>query len=177
MILPAHIDIKKLRTWDVILHHDIMSRLNPSTWPYWIIRKLTNSNYNHSSEIIILDGEIYLIESLRKWVTLTKYYDWLEKCKNTQKVTVLRYRKQSKFNDERYKIKWLRELDKHYDRVWLLKDMALYVLFGYRKERDEEKSKRAWRCSEFNAYMKDLNGRQKFRPGDFTNHEDFIEIN
>lgn len=176
MKLPSQIDINKLKTWDVLLHHDITKRYKPSTWIYGLIRWVTGSDYNHSWEILIINGEVYTIESLWSGMTLTKYETLVEKSKDMKLVKALRYKHQDQFDQDDYKDKALSELYKDYDKIWLFWDMALYVLFGWWQDRDEEKSKRARWCSEFNAYMKDINGWQKFSPGDFDKHEDFYEI-
>ncbi len=64
MIRPSQLDTNLLKTGDIILQNTCFSLTNPVTWFSWIIRKVTRSQRNHSSDILIIDEQIYVIESL-----------------------------------------------------------------------------------------------------------------
>ena len=171
-----HLKKNRLDSWDVLLHHDCLS-INPMSRLACVIRNITGSFYNHTSEVLVLDDGIYFIESLRNWVTINKFDEWYERNKYRKKIVVLRYVNQKQFDTKDYIIKALKELDKKYDIIWLSWDMLLYCLFWRRSNKTIEQSKKRRRCSEFNAYMKNINGWDKYMPKDFLYNKDFSAVN
>lgn len=123
-----------------------------------------------------MDWEIFFIESLLWGISLTDYVNRVRNNYLKKEVLVLRYNKQKDFEHDKYQIKALRELDKQYDVIWLLRDMLLFTVTWLWKEKTDSESKRAWRCSEFNAYMKNLDWWKRFMPKDFSTHPDFIKV-
>ena len=164
------IEKHKLKTGDVVLQHTRSYIYKPNTWSCWIIRKLTKSYWNHSGEILSLDGEIYVIESLWGWITLTARSEYI---KHDIEYKILRMKWFEKlFDINKYKIKALMQLDKRYDYIGILK-LFLLICFGYRTQPNKKISENTWRCSEFNAWMKDINWRQSWLPWDFDSHDWF----
>lgn len=79
------------------------------------------------------------------------------------------------YNEKDYIIKALSQLDKKYDYLGVVK-VFLYISFGWWNNPAREKSERSWRCSEYNAWMKDLPGWQTRLPKDFLNNDLFYTI-
>jgi len=67
MLRPSQLDTSLLKTWDILIQKTDLKLTDPVTWFSWIIRKVTKSPWNHSSDVLIIDGEIYIIESLWSW--------------------------------------------------------------------------------------------------------------
>jgi len=170
-MIPSNVDTSILKTWDIILHHTPFCWYRPSTWITLGIRKFTKSYWNHSSEILIIDDVIYNIESLRGWITLSK---WSDLVKQNVKIKVLRH-KESIWNKDKYIIKWLKQLDKKYDYTGILK-ILIMLCFGWWNNPAKSISEKTRWCSEFNAWMKDLDWRQYWVPWDFDNNELFHQV-
>jgi len=162
-----------MRTWDLILQHTKSYWYKPNTWSCWIIRKVTSSYWNHSGEILELDNEIYVIESLWGWIALTPRSEYI---KYDIEYKILRMKWfENKFDLSAYKIKALMQLDKRYDYLGILK-LFLLICFWYRTQPNKQVSQKSWWCSEFNARMKDLSWRQSYLPKDFDENNDFETI-
>jgi hypothetical protein len=173
MIRPSKINTDNLKTGDVIIQHTESFLLKPSTWSSYIIRKVTKSKWNHSSEILIIDRYIYVIESLWGWITLTS---WSKFNKNDKYIKQLRFKWfDNKFNQDKYIIKALKQLDKRYDYLWIRR-IFLMICFGYWNKTSKEISMTHRRCSEFNAWMKDLSWWQSYFPKDFDKNKLFEEV-
>ena len=173
MIRPSSIDTKKLMTWDVVLQHTESAIYKPSTWSSWAIRKLTKSKYNHTWEVLIVEDSIYVIESLWGWITLRPW----EKFAIDDKFIKL-YRMDGfdqKYNPKDYTIKALKQLDKKYDFLGIVK-LFMFICFWYWNNPNREIAESSRRCSEFTAWMKDLDGRQRYMPKDFEDHIGFTLI-
>lgn len=167
---PQDIDVSKLKTGDVFLQRTGFIRYRPITWFAWLIRVFTKSYYNHTSECIMIDRKPYMVESLWKWVTLRSWDMWL-KVDMPRDMARLRmdWFELVTDSDEEYKYidKALAEVTKGYDFKGIVK-MFLYIITGKRNQ-DWLTSETEWWCSEFTAYMKDLDWRQRYMPKDFLN--------
>lgn len=177
MICPSKINKDALKTGDVIVHSDKTSFLNPKTWASYLVQRVTNSPFNHTSEILVIDGVVWVVEALLSGMYLRTFDDFVKDHMEGKKVLVMRYKYQGKFEEDKYIDKALMELYKEYDFFGLGTQLIWYLMFWIRTEKCEEQAKRAWRCSEFNGYMKEVIGRQKFVPKDFVKHPDFDIIN
>ena len=173
MIKSLNINTNILRTWDVVLQYTVSYLYKPSTRAAWVIRKTTKSKWNHSGEIFILNGDICVLESIWGWITLTP---WSEFIKQDAFVKVIRLKGfEKKFNKKDYLIKGLTQLDKRYDYFGILK-IFIFICTGKRDNISKRRSMTKWRCSEFNAWMKDLSWRQSYFPKDFDNNDEFINL-
>lgn len=167
------LDVSKLETGDVVLQHTVSYLLKPSTRAAWVIRKVTKSKWNHSGEIFMLGEDIYVLESIWGGITLTP---WSEFIKQDAFVKIIRLKDfKSKFNKKDYLIKGLRQLDKRYDYFGILK-IFVYICTGRWDNISKRRSMTKWRCSEFNAWMKDIRWRQSRFPWDFDDNDDFETI-
>jgi len=173
MIRPYLINTKDLQTWDVILQHTETHWYRPSTWSSWVIRELTWSNYNHSGEILIIDEDIYVIESLGWWITLKRWEEFTSPDKYIRHLRMKWFR--DTYHEKDYIIKALKQLDKPYDFMWIFK-LFIYICFWRWDSPTKQISEDNWRCSEYNAWMKDLDWWQRFMPKDFLEHDKFMEV-
>ncbi len=174
MIRPHLIDSGKLQTGDVIVQHTDSRRYKPSTWSSYIIRRMTSSYRNHSGEIIIIKWEIYVIESLWWGITMTRWSEFRNPDKYVKHLRMIWF--SDKFSEKDYIIKALQQLDKRYDYLWIFK-LFLLICFGYWSSPSKNISETHWRCSEYNAWMKDLSWWQSWLPKDFVSHKDFVVVN
>ena len=159
-----NLNISTLKTWDVVLQHTVSFIWKPSTWVARCIRWCTESKWNHSGEIFIFDGDVYVLESIWGWITLTSWSEFSEELKY---VSILRYKNfDANYDLKNYLIKWLKQLDKRYDYFGILK-IFVFVCTGWRSNPSKNISQTKWRCSEFNAWMKDLSWWQSYIPKDF----------
>lgn len=173
MIRPDLVDKGILKTGDIIVQHSKSYWYKPSTWPARVIRKMTDSNWNHSAEVLVVHGEVFVIEALGGWITVSR---WKEFCQPGRYISVLRMKWfESKFHEKEYIIKAAMQLDKRYDYFWIFK-LFIYICSGWWVNPSKSISEKNWRCSEYNAWMKDLSGWQAWLPKDFTNNPDFVEL-
>lgn len=169
------IDTSKVKTGDIFLQNTELIWFRPLTWFSWMIRKATRSVYNHTSEALWINWELYMIESLWSGITLRKRYTWVN-TKIAKKVSHIRMHWfEAKFDIEEYTHKALLQMDKKYDFAGIPK-LFIMIVFGYWKNISEEKSEECLRCSEFTAWMKDLDWRQRYLPRDFVSNPLFFEI-
>jgi len=170
MIRPSKVNIKSLKTGDVVIQHTQSFFFKPLTWSSYIIRLMTKSKWNHSGEVFILGEDIYILESIWGGITLTP---WSEFIKQDAFIKIIRLKGfENKFNKKDYLIKGLRQLDKRYD-YWGILKIFIYICTGKRDNISKRRSMtRRW-CSEFNAWMKDLDWRQFYFPKDFDNNDLF----
>ena len=167
---PSEISTKQIKTWDVFLQNTKFRRYKPLTWFSAIIRKVTWSYWNHSSECLILDGKPYMIESLSWWITLREWKDRVDE-PYERDIMRLRYDKPFYESERDYCIKALMELDKKYDRLGVFK-MWIYVLFWRWNKSSTTSESQRW-CSEYTAYMKGIEWRPFYMPWDFAKNDDF----
>jgi len=175
MVEATKLQKKLVRTWDIFLQNTSFTVTSPVTWFSWLIRKVTKSEINHSSESLIIDWEVYMIESLWWWIIIrtreNRVNTWIKrKIKHIRMVDF-----DNVYNEKDYIIKALSQLDKKYDYLGVVK-VFLYISFGWWNNPAREKSERSWRCSEYNAWMKDLPGWQTRLPKDFLNNDLFYTI-
>ena len=167
------INTSKLRTWDIILQSTVCYYHKPFTWSAWFIRKTTKNKRNHSGEIFVLNDNIYVLESIWGWITLTP---WSKFKKQDALVKVIRLKDfENKFNKKDYLIKGLMQLDKRYDYFGIWK-IFIYLSTGYRVNPTSRASQSKRWCSEFNAWMKNIEWRQSYFPWDFDWNNDFETI-
>ena len=167
---PSGIDISQLKTGDVFLQNTHFKLHKPLTWFSYIIRKVTKSYWNHTSECLILDGKPYMIESLSGWITLRERKDRVDE-PYERDIAWLRYNDKFYDNEKDCCIKALMELDKEYDKIWVSK-MWLWVLLWRWNEWKTTSESQRW-CSEYTAYMKNIKWRQLYMPWDFIKNKNF----
>lgn len=172
MIRPSQFDTSLLKTGDIILQKTDLKLTDPVTRFSWVIRKVTRSPWNHSSDILIIDGQIYVIESLGAGITLRTRSEFN---KDNKRLKHVRMRDFDKFDDKDYKIKTLMQLDKKYDFIGVVK-LFLRICFGWRNNPAKAESEKKFWCSEFNAWAKDLPHWQTRLPKDFNTSDLFIDI-
>lgn len=170
---PAEIKPENVKTWDVFVQHTKFRIYKPLTWFSAIIRKVTKSYYNHTSEALWLKWELYMIESLAPWITLRKWKDRVDE-PYERDIMHLRYSKKFYDSEQDYCISCLMELDKKYDWLGVFK-LGIYQIFGWWNQGKITSESYRW-CSEYTAYNKSLEGRQFIKPSDFVEHKDFIII-
>ena len=173
MIRPSQLDTNLLKTGDIILQNTCFSLTNPVTWFSWIIRKVTRSQRNHSSDILIIDEQIYVIESLWAGIVIRKRSQFNKDNKLIKQVRMKGF--EQKFDQNKYKIKALMQLDKKYDFIGVVR-LFLRICFGWRNNPAKAESEKKFWCSEFNAWCKDLPHWQTWLPKDFNTSDLFYDI-
>ncbi len=82
---------------------------------------------------------------------------------------------EQKFDENKYKIKALMQLDKKYDFIGVAR-LFLRICFGWRNNPAKAESENKFWCSEFNAWCKDLPHWQTWLPKDFNTSDLFYDI-
>ncbi len=173
---PKKLSIKRIKTWDLFVQYTNFYWNKPVTRFSWIIRKLTNTPYNHTSEAIWINDELYMIEALGSWIVM-RPRDLRRNTEIKKKVVWLRMDWFSDMHEEsKYVNKCLSQIGKRYDFVWIWQ-LFLYITFTYWRKKSVSDSMKSRRCSEYSAWTKWLKQRQTYMPHDFIKNDHFTPIN
>ena len=132
------------------------------------IRKVTSSRYNHVAIVLVIDGEVFIVDAQSRGVFPLPYENWM--LLNGYEYEVMRY----KYTSQTWgKIFRQRVLSKTgitgYDFLFLFLWYPLYLLTGKWYGSSEEKSEKRNVCSELAGWAYKIPEYWKLSPQDLYN--------
>ncbi len=167
-------DKLKLDTGYIISVHTPLVLLKPKTWLSAIIRWFTKSYWQHTACIIVLYGEIFVIEADPKIIPIK----WVDFCKEKiVKISAPNF----KINKKELAKILLSRSGNSYDYAGTLVHQAIYQLSGIWLGHTESFADRKLYCSEYiawayNKIMQIFPNYYKTTPKDLANDIRFITI-
>lgn len=145
------IDVKKLKTGDVILVSNFFKFNDIKTYLYVLIQTVTNSEYNHCAIVLIENDQVFIVEANEKGVVKTDFDTWYNRIK--RKFTVLRLKSFLKYYTYKDIIEKVNQnLGKKYDYESLVFYQLIYHIFSIWLGRTKKRAEKRLYCYELIAY-------------------------
>mgnify|MGYP005841109325 CR=1 FL=1 len=139
----------KSKKYQIIKDGDILLCSN-NTFISKAIRFFQKNKYSHAGLFIYINDRLFVAEATKRGITLTNYYEYLNKKNNN--IKIIKYKDIDKLNYELYFDLIMNNLSKPYDYISLLFYEPIRFIFKKwigKKNKGDEK----FMCGEFVAYI------------------------